>query len=111
MGEYYARDGREITFDEYVKIARGGKRVAETTLPDGKWVSTVWLGLNHQYYDGPPLIFETMVFESREMLHEVDCRRYSTEEAAKDGHDRMVARWTAHPNGDGDEEDDHEHES
>jgi hypothetical protein len=40
------------------------KRVAETTLPDGTYISTVWLGLDHQFGDGPPLIFETMVFDA-----------------------------------------------
>lgn len=39
--------------------------VAQTTLPNGKWVSTVFLGLDHCYDPDPakpPLVFETMVF-------------------------------------------------
>ena len=66
------------------------KIVKQERLPDGRFVSTVWLGLNHQYGDGPPLIFETMVFggdgDSRE------CERYSTEAEALAGHKAMVAR-------------------
>lgn len=70
------------------------KRVAETMLPNGKWVSTVWLGLDHSFGDGPPLIFETMVFASKDDLQEEDCERYSTEAQAIAGHDAMVAKWT-----------------
>jgi hypothetical protein len=55
------------------------KRVAQTALPDGKWVSTVWLGLNHAWNGGPPLIFETMVFTSLSDFTEIETRRYSTE--------------------------------
>jgi predicted LPLAT superfamily acyltransferase len=36
-------------------------RVAETVVGD-KRVSTVFIGLDHQFGDGPPLIFETMIF-------------------------------------------------
>jgi hypothetical protein len=43
-------------------------RVAETTLKDGTWISTVWIGLDHQFGEGKPLIFETMAFPSRTFL-------------------------------------------
>lgn len=69
------------------------KRVAETTLPNGRWVSTVWLGLNHQFGSGPPLIFETMVFPSESDSGDLDCDRYSTEAEALVGHERMCAKW------------------
>jgi hypothetical protein len=71
------------------------KRVAATTLPNGRWVSTVWLGFDYSFGDGPPLIFETMVFPSERDMGELDCERYSTEEAAKKGHERMCAKWSA----------------
>ena len=65
-------------------------------------VSTVWLGLDHNYMEnGPPLIFETMVFTNsawnadredpdRELLLELDCMRYSTETEAWQGHREIV---------------------
>jgi hypothetical protein len=54
------------------------KRVNETTLPNGLWVSTVWLGLDHRHDDsGPPLIFESMVFRGEVNLAELTCRRYA----------------------------------
>jgi hypothetical protein len=69
------------------------KVVARTTLPDGKVVSTVWLGLNHDMGGPRPLIFESMVFPSLEDLRAVDFRRYATEEEAKAGHAGLVADW------------------
>ena len=94
---YYDRDGRPMSdtlawakrFEETTY-----KRIAETTLPDGKWISTVWLGLDHSFGRGPPLIFETMVFKDRENLREVDVERYATEAEAREGHERMVTKWS-----------------
>ncbi len=52
-------------------------------------ISTVFLGLNHQYGRGEPLLFETMVFGG-ELDSEQD--RYSTWEQAEAGHEAMCAR-------------------
>lgn len=52
-------------------------------------VSTVFLGLDHQYGDGPPLLFETMVFGGP-LDHEMN--RYSTWNEAEKGHQEMVER-------------------
>jgi hypothetical protein len=53
-------------------------------------VSTIFLGLNHRYFgDGPPLLFETMVFGG-ELDKELE--RYETKAQALVGHDEMVAR-------------------
>ena len=97
MGKY-DRQGNPMTdVMEWGKLfeAPEYKRVAETTLSDGKWVSTVWLGLDHRYDgDGPPLIFETMVFPSHGKYVELDMDRYSTEEEAITGHEVMVRKWS-----------------
>ena len=95
MSDYFNRKGWPISKTEYFKLHadKDYVRVAETTLPDGKWVSTVWLGYNYNFGDeGPPLIFETMVFPSKKNLVEVDMRRYQTEEGATFGHEMMVLR-------------------
>jgi hypothetical protein len=56
-------------------------------------VSTVWLGLNHEYMPRcPPLIFETMIFGGD---HGDYCVRYSTEAAAAAGHAAVVAALEA----------------
>lgn len=68
------------------------KHIAQETVDD-KWVSTVWLGLNHNWFDiGPPLIFETMVFEHKDYGHQIYCERYSTWQQAEEGHKRAV-KW------------------
>lgn len=72
--------------DEYRTVARD--HVGEVM------VSTVWLGLNHNFFpDGEPLIFETMVFgrpdESMIEDDEFTCR-YTTLEQAQRGHDNIV---------------------
>jgi hypothetical protein len=69
------------------------RRVAETTVDD-VWISTVFLGLDHSWGEGPPLIFETMVFGEHCALHgEMD--RYTTWKQAEEGHAAMVARVVA----------------
>lgn len=74
-----------------------GRRVAETTLPDGRWVSTVFLGLDHNLGFGRPKLFETMVFGSREgPLDEEGCWRYETWEEAEVGHQRVVEELMEH---------------
>ena len=68
------------------------RHVADTTLPNGLRVSTVFLGLDHAFSRvGPPLLFETMVFSKNE---EVDIDRYTTWEEADRGHTAMVMKYT-----------------
>ena len=52
-------------------------------------VSTVFLGLDHQFAQGDPLLFETMVFGGP---HDGEQDRYSTWDEAQAGHDATVAR-------------------
>lgn len=63
------------------------RRVASTRV--GKtWVSTVFLGLDHRFGPGEPLLFETMLFDRR---HFEDYQeRYSTYAEALAGHRRAV---------------------
>lgn len=67
------------------------KRVAATTLADGVWVSTVFLGIDHSWGTGPPVLFETMVF-SNETFNGIDTytNRYCTYTDAMVGHRRVV---------------------
>lgn len=65
------------------------KHVAEDII-DGKHVSTVWLGLNHNYFGGPPLVFETMVFDEPKGGHDIYCDRYTTWDEALEGHKKAV---------------------
>jgi len=92
-GTYYDRDGDPISLERWAEL-RGTDdtylRVAEDTVGDF-WVSTVWLGINHQFGSGPPLIFETMIFGAGDRGDLTDeCWRYTTEAAARAGHREVV---------------------
>lgn len=71
-------------------FASEDRRVAFTDMGPCN-VSTVFLGLDHSFGFGPPLLFETMVFFSADM-DEVDemMERYSTWDEAEAGHNKMV---------------------
>lgn len=95
---YYDRAGQPISLDEFVELsrdlnARDRKHVARTrvTDPEGREyeVSTVWMGADHQYVPGGPiLIYETMVFGPQPWANQ--CWRYSSDEEAGRGHARVV---------------------
>lgn len=86
--EPVAVDDMRTWSDWHHKIAN--RRVAETTLSSGTYVSTVCLGLDHQFsLTGPPLLFETLVFGGP-LDGETD--RYSTWSEAEVGHHVMVGR-------------------
>jgi hypothetical protein len=58
-------------------------------------VSTVWLGVNYNFTnDGPPIIFETMVFGGDESQDQMQWR-WSTEEEARAGHAQVVTSIAA----------------
>lgn len=88
MGLYWDMDGNSMTAEAFAKAFEDTKsrRIGETTVGDAD-VSTIWLGLNHQFGHGPPLIFETMIFGGP---HDDYCERYSTKEQARAGHQRIV---------------------
>lgn len=62
------------------------KTVAKAVVGEAR-VSTVWLGYNYQFGDGPPLIFETMIFGGP---RDDETWRYPTEDEARVGHQRVV---------------------
>ncbi len=89
MSEWYDRNGKPITdLLEWARLLNDAeyKRVAYDDLGDGRYISTVWLGLDHGYGRGPPLIFETMTFGPGGG----DCQRYATLEEARRGHEEML---------------------
>mgnify|MGYP001599867616 CR=1 FL=1 len=92
---YYARDGSLLLGGtlEWARLLEDEsvRRVAFTKLPSGAVVSTVWLGLDHNFGAGPPLIFETMVFGLPD--GEEPQERYSTETEALAGHKAMCAKY------------------
>lgn len=97
---YFDPDGNPITMHEWA-AARESKdedstwarehlvtKIAQGIDGDGITVSTVWLGLDHQWDpSGPPLIFETMIFGG---VFNEEQWRYSTREEAHAGHAEAV---------------------
>lgn len=74
-----------ITWAKWMEKA--DKRVNLTILPNGDQISTVFLGIDHNYFGGPPLLFETMIFGGE---HDGYQERYSTLEQAEEGHQRAI---------------------
>jgi hypothetical protein len=89
---YYDRDGRAISETDRASLPADYYRVAQDVI-DGVTVSTVWLGLDHSFGDGPLLIFETMVFDADG--DDNDCWRYTTESQALAGHRRVCGMLRA----------------
>jgi hypothetical protein len=107
---YFGLDGEPIKRSQWARLMQGKYdpdvkekpwRVDETQVGPW-WISTVWIGLDHNFgLGGPPIIYETMIFFHGDT--EVDgeevkvedwgeeyMERYATREAAQAGHDRAV---------------------
>lgn len=75
--------------DQRKQMSLGGEKHVNEEYFGDYWISTVWLGLDHGFSDGKPLIFETMVFKG-DCRTEDYCDHYSTWEEAEEGHKRAV---------------------
>lgn len=87
MGQYYDREGNVITEADWL-VKFKDNSVAWDEIGDVQ-VSTMWLGRDQSREGGPPLIFETMCFGGP---YNQECRRYSTEQQAREGHCEMVEK-------------------
>lgn len=90
--KYYDRNGKRVEL--LSQIDNSSKRIGREVLKDGKIVSTIHLGLDHSFGDGPPLIFETMVFPDEDSFCQIETIRYATELEAIKGHLEMVKKWS-----------------
>lgn len=64
------------------------RQIALDKLPNGVTVSTVFLGLNHNWGSGDPVLWETMIFGG---IHDEYQERYSSKESALAGHQKAIA--------------------
>jgi hypothetical protein len=110
---FYDRCGNAITIGRWMDLhSDPSYQQVRWTPVAGVWeVSTIWLGSDHGLWIGPPVIFETMVFESaishgyvepqwgldeglhysyRENVFDHFQQRYSTETQAIEGHEATV---------------------
>lgn len=87
MSRYYRLIGREVHPIEAPDSDPNIRRIGHTDITMlGLWVSTVFLTINHQFDpNGPPVLFETMVFPMENMT-DLYCARYSTYDEAEAGH-------------------------
>lgn len=96
MIQHYDKDGEPIDLTTWSDLSNeltykrvAHSRVASADRSQTFSVSTIWLGTNHDSFGGgPPLIFETMVFGNGPL--DLMQRQYSTEDAARQGHEDVV---------------------
>jgi hypothetical protein len=96
-----------LRWGRWIEDNIGKRHVGDDYLMDGEIrVSTVFLGLDHNYGAyGPPILFETMVFgephdaellgKIRTIRDDLDMCRYSTWDEAEAGHRELVERYRA----------------
>jgi len=96
MTDKYILDGQEAVIEPDLHkwgiwFQTADRHVASDKI-DKIRVSTVFLGLDHSFDEGPPQLFETMVFGGP-LADEMD--RYATWAEAKSGHAKMFERVLA----------------
>ena len=85
--DHSIREAKDII--EWATSFEGVSRfVAKTSLENGM-ISTVFLGIDHNWGNGKPLFFETMVFDGP---LDGEMARYHTWDEALQGHKAMVER-------------------
>jgi hypothetical protein len=82
--KFFVLDGHTPTpvadLDAWASKGQGIVHVGDDMVGDVR-VSTVFLGINHQYFDGPPLLFETMIFGGSEDGYQTRCSTWDQAEA------------------------------
>lgn len=93
-----------IKWGRWLQENRDRLTVASGESAHGELVSTSFLGLDHAFGGGPPLLYETCVFAPEVMqtpfgpLHPAEVvDRYPTRDAALLGHAAVLARANQHP--------------
>lgn len=92
-------DTREELLDWAHAFEKSERIVMHTRLIDGGRISTVFLGLDHQWGNGPPMLFETCLFSGekhydpmlkREISESSVVARYATWAEAEEGHMQWI---------------------
>ena len=94
MSDKYILDGHNpVPCDDLIEWARwfetANRHVAKTKVNKEVTISTVFLGLDHNFGEGCPALFETMVFGGK--LDE-QMERYATWDEAEKGHRKWVEK-------------------
>ena len=85
---YYILEGKTIkSVDNIIKWAKwfetANRHINFTEVTDKVRVSTVFLGIDHSFGSGIPILFETMIFGGE---HDQYQERYATYKEAEEGH-------------------------
>ena len=106
MSLYFDREGQPIDVLAWGRnLENQDYRVVVQHWVRGWQVSTIWLGLDHSFGRGSPLIFETTIFPPGDeagngsIWSDQYCDRYATEAAARAGHDQALS-WLREKLGD-----------
>jgi len=96
MNGRYILDGhRPVECDDLMEwgqwMQTANRHVGDTTVGAAS-VSTVFLGLDHRFGPGAPILFETLIFGGE---RDGDGDRYMTWEQAEAGHAKFVAELEA----------------
>lgn len=92
---YFDREGRPVALEEWARLARDADyRFVGFDQSHRFRISTVWTGEDRSdgRCAGPPLIFETTVYEGRGDA-EVTVELYATMTDALDGHQQLTMRF------------------
>ena len=95
MNDKFILDGHKAVRVDLMTWAKwyekADRKVAKDTVGESR-ISTVFLGMNHQWGKGPPLLFETMVFDGP---LDGEQERCSTWEQAEAQHAAIVEKVKA----------------
>lgn len=81
----------DMSHDEWAMLWVRSRRVRWDQVQEGVVVSTIFLGIDHAYGGGPPVLFETMVDSDYGWDRQV---RYHTWDEAVAGHEKIVEELT-----------------
>jgi hypothetical protein len=79
-----------MTWAKWFEDKTNPGRITKQTYIGNVFVSTVFLGIDHNFGEGKPLLWETMMFNSKKRALSSYQERYSTLKEAKAGHKRAV---------------------
>lgn len=91
MSNYILKGKKPVLIKDVLEWARWFETAKRHVAKDdvGKIrVSTVFLGIDHNFAGGTPILFETMIFGSKK--HEGYQERYCTWQEAEEGHKRAL---------------------
>ena len=98
LNKKYILKGKKIVETDLItwgKFLESPERIVkQEILANGLRVSTVFLGLDHNFRNkGEPLLFESMIFG----LNEEVVERYCTYDQAEKGHEELVKKYSKAP--------------